>query len=332
MRYRFGPFELDAGKGVLLRDGSEVRLTAKALELLLALVRHYPEALSKSDLILRVWNDPNASENTFYVTMSAVRKALKEHHELIVRTSAGYRFAGEVREANAGAHENGIRLKGGAETAGACGWARSRFFGSRVDALCVFLACGIYAAHYVVALFLEVAYRWDAYSKKALVISPVLFCWIFATSVLALGVVAKTAVRQRAFGWLPSVSILLFAAFVVFVLGFWVLPSTAVTEATFQTYPATSAYLKDTIYILPVAVRYLAVPFHFVNAMRQELNVGNWEVVWDTLLSRRVVVAPSGTIYIRMWVLGALLVGMAVYSLLGRAHLFDNLLPGPYLS
>src|SRR5262249_32143408 len=122
--------------------------------------------------------------------------------------------------------------------------------GLGVDSGYVLVACGLYAAHYVVALLLEVAYRWDVYGKKTLAIGPELFCWIFATSVLALRVGARTANHRRAFAWLPSVSIFLFAAFVAFVAGIGVLPGTAVTEATFQTYPAPSAYLKDTIYIV----------------------------------------------------------------------------------
>jgi hypothetical protein len=42
--------------------------------------------------------------------------------------------------------------------------------------------------------------------------------------------------------------------------------------------------------------------------------------------------APSGTLYLRTWFLMLLLTGMMTYSLIARAHLFDNLKAGPYMS
>lgn len=45
--YGFGPFRLDVGERLLLRDGEAVPLTPKSFDLLLALVEHHGHLLEK---------------------------------------------------------------------------------------------------------------------------------------------------------------------------------------------------------------------------------------------------------------------------------------------
>lgn len=55
--YEFGPFRLDAGDRLLLRDGESVSLTPKAFDLLLALVEHHGHLMEKDELLKLVWPD-----------------------------------------------------------------------------------------------------------------------------------------------------------------------------------------------------------------------------------------------------------------------------------
>ena len=51
--YEFGPFSLDAGKRLLLRNGEPVALAPKVLETLLALVENRERVLTKDELLKR---------------------------------------------------------------------------------------------------------------------------------------------------------------------------------------------------------------------------------------------------------------------------------------
>ena len=53
--YEFGPFRLDLGERVLLRDGVPVPLTPKALEVLLLLVERHSNIVEKDELMRRAW-------------------------------------------------------------------------------------------------------------------------------------------------------------------------------------------------------------------------------------------------------------------------------------
>jgi len=54
-RWRFGPFQADAGEHRLTRDGQPVALTRKAFALLLALLRRPGQLVTKDELFAEVW-------------------------------------------------------------------------------------------------------------------------------------------------------------------------------------------------------------------------------------------------------------------------------------
>ena len=60
--YDFGPFSVDAGKRLLLRDGHPVPLSPKVLETLLVLIEHRERVLSKDELLRQVWGDTIVEE------------------------------------------------------------------------------------------------------------------------------------------------------------------------------------------------------------------------------------------------------------------------------
>ena len=98
--YRFGPFLLDPGKRLLLRDEQRVPLYGKAFDTLLMLVRHADRLVKKEELLKEVWADRAVEENNLSQSISAVRKALGDtappHVYIVTVPGWGYRFAAPV--------------------------------------------------------------------------------------------------------------------------------------------------------------------------------------------------------------------------------------------
>src|SRR5262252_9616495 len=100
--YKFDDFQLDSLDRELLRAGQRVPLHAKAVELLLALIRNRGQLMTKDDLFNLVWPDQIVEESNLTVTMSAVRRALGERANqpryITTVSGRGYRFTADVRE------------------------------------------------------------------------------------------------------------------------------------------------------------------------------------------------------------------------------------------
>jgi DNA-binding winged helix-turn-helix (wHTH) protein/TolB-like protein len=100
--YEFGPFRVDSSERLLLRDGEQVPITAKVFELLVLLIRNRGHALTKDELMSKLWPDTIVEDNNLTVNMSALRKALSDDssHPQFIETvpRRGYRFVAEVRE------------------------------------------------------------------------------------------------------------------------------------------------------------------------------------------------------------------------------------------
>ncbi len=98
--YAFGPFRLDAERRVLSQNGIELGLRAKALDLLLLLVRRKGQAISKDELLNCLWPDTEVGEHNLVVTMAALRKALGEkpgeNRYIATRPGHGYMFVAEL--------------------------------------------------------------------------------------------------------------------------------------------------------------------------------------------------------------------------------------------
>lgn len=91
--YEFGPFCLDAGERVLLRDGRLVPLAPKALSTLLVLVRNMGRVMEKDVLMSRVWPDEVVEEGNLAQHVFMLRKALGENTDYIETVPRrGYRF------------------------------------------------------------------------------------------------------------------------------------------------------------------------------------------------------------------------------------------------
>ena len=60
----FGPFSLVASERLLMKDGAEVELGGRALDLLLRLVAHPHEPVGKRELMAEVWPDLTVGEGS----------------------------------------------------------------------------------------------------------------------------------------------------------------------------------------------------------------------------------------------------------------------------
>jgi len=99
--YEFGPFRLDPRKRRLMRDGEPVRLTPKALDLLLVLIEESGRTVEKDELLEKVWAGTVVEENNLNQNITALRKSLGDSRQdsqyIATVPGLGYRFVADVR-------------------------------------------------------------------------------------------------------------------------------------------------------------------------------------------------------------------------------------------
>ena len=100
--YRFGPFRLVPDQRLLERDGTPVALTAKAFDLLAALVQQRTRALSKDELLALVWPGSVVEEGNLSQQVFVLRRTLADAGECVATVPRhGYRFVAPVVEEHA---------------------------------------------------------------------------------------------------------------------------------------------------------------------------------------------------------------------------------------
>src|SRR5215510_15246759 len=99
--YEFEPFVLDARNGILLNGGATVRLTPRAFQTLLVLVKHASEVVDKEQLMAEVWPDIFVEEGNLSRNIYEIRKALgddpAEPRYIETIPKRGYRFVAPVK-------------------------------------------------------------------------------------------------------------------------------------------------------------------------------------------------------------------------------------------
>jgi len=75
---RFGPFELSSRDRILRREGMELPLGSRALDILVYLAERPGEVIPKKQLIDHVWPDVVVEEGSLRVHVAAIRKALRD--------------------------------------------------------------------------------------------------------------------------------------------------------------------------------------------------------------------------------------------------------------
>ncbi|MGH8242231.1 MAG: winged helix-turn-helix domain-containing protein [Steroidobacteraceae bacterium] len=103
--YEFGEFRLEPKRRLLARvGGNALPLSDKAFDALTYLVEHAGRVVTKDELMQALWPTTVVEENSLYVAISALRRALKDESpaQRIIATVAGrgYQFVAEVRVAS----------------------------------------------------------------------------------------------------------------------------------------------------------------------------------------------------------------------------------------
>jgi len=100
--YAFTVFQIDPVKRLLLREGEPVPVTSKDFDILLELVEHRGEVLTKEELLQSVWPDAVVEEGNLSRHISTLRKVLgeapEEHEYIVTVPGRGYRFVAGVKE------------------------------------------------------------------------------------------------------------------------------------------------------------------------------------------------------------------------------------------
>src|ERR1700733_5679756 len=96
----FGPFRLHATERLLEKNGAPLKIGSRALDILITLLKHAPEVVSKRDLIRRVWGQLVVDEVSLRVHVAALRKRLGDGDSPVSYITnipgRGYCFAGAV--------------------------------------------------------------------------------------------------------------------------------------------------------------------------------------------------------------------------------------------
>ena len=100
-RLKFGEFELAPVARALWRNGEQVKLGSRALDILIALASRPGQILPKDDLTQLVWRGAFVDETALRVGISAVRKALGPGGDRYIATipGRGYCFVHDVKTA-----------------------------------------------------------------------------------------------------------------------------------------------------------------------------------------------------------------------------------------
>jgi predicted ATPase/DNA-binding winged helix-turn-helix (wHTH) protein len=85
----FGPFRLRAPERILEKDGVPLKIGSRALDLLVTLVEHAPQVVSKRDLMARAWGRLVVNEGSLRFHIAALRKVLGD-------SESGYRYITNV--------------------------------------------------------------------------------------------------------------------------------------------------------------------------------------------------------------------------------------------
>jgi predicted ATPase/DNA-binding winged helix-turn-helix (wHTH) protein len=96
----FGPFDLITSERLLTRDGVRVELGARAYDILVTLLSHPNEVISKNDLIARVWTGIAVEEGSLRFHVAGLRKALGDGRDgaryISTASGRGYSFVAPI--------------------------------------------------------------------------------------------------------------------------------------------------------------------------------------------------------------------------------------------
>jgi DNA-binding winged helix-turn-helix (wHTH) protein len=96
----FGPFSLVGSERLLTRDGAPVELSARALDILFALLSNPNEVVTKNDLLSRAWPDVTVEEGSLRFHIANLRKVLGDGQDgaryITTMPGRGYCFVAPI--------------------------------------------------------------------------------------------------------------------------------------------------------------------------------------------------------------------------------------------
>ncbi len=100
MTFTFGRICVDAQARRVSRDGRPIRLTRKAFDLLLLLLEHGPDAVSKEQIHARIWPHTFVGESSLQSLVHEIRRLVDDPARgrswIVTVHGVGYRFEGDA--------------------------------------------------------------------------------------------------------------------------------------------------------------------------------------------------------------------------------------------
>jgi len=183
----------------------------------------------------------------------------------------------------------------------------------------------MYAALYVLSLFLESAYEFDR--ARVLPAALFAFCFMLSTSVTALAVDARCVASGKTYAMWLALTIFLATAMLQWLILRSTLPSYTIVKTSYQSHTAQSAHLKNTEYFLFIVILFWLPPFHCISVLRREAQAGNTGLVREFLGHWFLV--GKGILCPNVGALCGILLVLIVAAMLMRGRLLDNLEPHP---
>lgn len=330
---RFRPQE---SRVVCLQTNREISLRRNLNEFLFLLLKKPRETVEYQEFLdnvaaWKIYKDVAQVTRTIHVTKGELIKSLRllrEDFDLIEAVpSKGYRLSADVSEFFAAVNALETTSKKSAsnfaeaeETVQA-----QKIFGGHFGQ--VFFACAMYAALFVVALFIEIAYEFETFRNMAFSLAIPTFLWIWLTSVVGLFFGWRLLKKSFFLGFVSAAGIFLFAAILLYLSLGAFLPTYPITKASFQTYPADAAYLKSVFYFLALGIFLIGLPFIVVVWLETEISKNNKKVIADLRRFRQRRLSITNALSLPPSLLLGLTIIALLTSLLLTAHLFENLKP-----
>lgn len=187
----------------------------------------------------------------------------------------------------------------------------------------VLLTSCLYAALYVVSLYLETAFDPERIATTRT--ATFTFAFVSVSSTVALAT-DRALVDSGNYLALPlSLAIFVLAGILQFAIVLRALSESAIVPAKFQSQTAQTAHLKNTSYFLLIVLVFWLPSFHCVSTLSREVRSGHADWVRQMLAQDLMLERGLLALSVR-WLLGLLLM-MFLIALYMGAHLLENLRP-----
>ena len=134
--WAFGDCVLDETNRILRVGGMNADLEAKPFDLLLELLRHAGEVVTKDELLDAVWPSVTVAEGSLTTAISKLRRCIGDTDGAMIVTvpRIGYRFAGPVSVTSSTPHRPGFAISAGDAVPGRPNWRYSERLGRSLHA------------------------------------------------------------------------------------------------------------------------------------------------------------------------------------------------------